>query len=356
MTLSRRGMIAGLLAAAGASGLARAAAPAPSAGPAAPAFHEPPVLDLVSPFPRFHYLTTEGPLWLAHELGRRAGTRLTVLPWIRPRWTRLRDALGSLSHGGDMVLVDVGLESERLPLNGVATLPGFAADAVSGTRAYSAMLAEPGPWREEFEIAGARPLACVVLPSEQLISRIGPLAVLDALSGAPVRVRGAATAELMARLDADPVFMLPKEMEVAFEEKTVVAGLGDLLNLRPTRYAGRADAISTNGRFGSFALVLVVAEPTWAALRPDLQDLVADAARAMAEHLAAWVDAASAASLAKLAESGILPYAFDDATLAVLGNSYDAIQRRWRLRMAARRLPAEETLERYRTVVAATRR
>lgn len=352
---SRRTVLAGLLAAGGATAasLARAAAPD---GPAAPAFHEPAILDLVSPFPRFHYLSREGTFWLARELERRAGNRLTVLPYVRPRWSRLRDALSALSRGADLVLADVGLESERLPLNGVATLPGFAVDAVSGTRAYTGLLATPGPWREEFRRAGAVPLAGIVLPPEQLVSRIGPLgsaeAFGDALTGAPVRVPGAATAELMARLEADPVFMLPKEMEVAFREETVVAGLGDLLNLRPERYAGHADAISTNGRFGGFALVLAAAEPAWSELRPDLRTIVEESARAMAEHLAAWVDMASAKSLARLADSGIEPYAFDDATLAVLGSSYAAIQRRWRLRMVARRLPAEETLERYRTVVA----
>src|SRR3546814_14907334 len=87
----------------------------------------------------------------------------------------LKGLLDAVQNGlADAAPVTVGYSSDKMPLNGISTLPGLGTTAKNVIAAYTASLKSDGFMQEDDRL-GLRPLWNMALPPHPYVATKGPL-------------------------------------------------------------------------------------------------------------------------------------------------------------------------------------
>ncbi|WP_420392234.1 TRAP transporter substrate-binding protein DctP [Acuticoccus sp.] len=254
----------------------------------------------------------------------------------------------------DVAYVPPSSYAERIPLTGVAELPGFFTDAATGTAAFNDLLASD-LIEGEFEGYAVTPLFGALLPQYQVAVAGEPIDSAEKFQDVRLRTPGGVLELAADELGALAVPMGGPEMYTAFQRGTVDATLNAYGSMESYKLNEVLRSVSTNGSFGTFGMIYVIDDDVLAGLPQDIQDILLQAGEEAARSFADWVDGNEREVAARFAEGGITTYEIPqqvvDAWNVKLGNVADL----WASRLDERGLEGSAAVEAWRASLAEAR-
>ena len=263
----------------------------------------------------------------------------------------VKDSLDALNNGlAGATAIAIGYESSRLPLNGVTMLPDMGETSVAMATAYRTALSN-GPLADELASNGIHPVFNIMLPVYQIVSAVGPIKTIEDFKGKVVRSGGGAMNFTIQAVGASPAEIPSSDMYVAMERKTVDATLSALSSVRPYKLDELVNAISSNGRFGTFATVFGMNKDVYNALSDSAKSAVDSCGATVEADLAAFLDQDNAALQTTFADKGIEIYEFPTETMSAMEPMLAEVSKTYIDRLSSRGLAARGAYDAYRAAL-----
>jgi TRAP-type C4-dicarboxylate transport system substrate-binding protein len=241
----------------------------------------------------------------------------------------------------------VSAQTDKLPLNNIALLPGMGESVVEMTNAYRKAMDADGLLAKEFTQNRIRPLLINMFPQYQMISRGEPMDSLDKLSGKKITSGGGALMVTLQSVGASGVEMAPTEIYLALQNGTVDGTMLALASVKPYKLQEVVKAMSSNGTFGSAAGIWSIDVGTWEKLSVESKKALTDCGLKVEKDLAVWVDNWTQDLKKEFATSGITVFEYSAEAKAALATRLKASTEDYLKRVSSRGLPAQSAYEEY---------
>jgi TRAP-type C4-dicarboxylate transport system substrate-binding protein len=246
----------------------------------------------------------------------------------------------------DIGFVGPSYVSDKMPLSGVAELPGTFATSCSGTAAYWPMAKDGLLARNEFAPNGVRILLAVVLPPYQILTR-GKLDTLADLKGLKLRSGGGAMDIAVRKLGAVPVRIAGPEVHEALTRGTLDGLVFPLAAVLQFNLQGPLKNATEGENFGGFAVTYVISERRWKQLPADVQSAMTEAGEATTRHACAMADRDNQPALEKLRGHGVRMVALSVADKAELKSLMAPVHKEWAAELDKRGRPGSQVLKEF---------
>lgn len=312
-------------------------------------------LSVVDAFPVGHYVAVHaGDFWM-EKVTELSGGEIQFDHFTSGQLGKLTELLDATRDGvASAAYIPMSSYSSRLPLAGVAELPGLFETSVRGTQAFNTLL-EDDVIRAEFAEENVVPLFGAVLPPYQVASAKGPIKSDGDFKAIRLRTPGGILELAASQLGAVAIPMGGPDMYSAFQRGTVDATLNSYSSLNSYKLLEVIDAASTNGSFGSFAFVYAMNKDQFDGLSAGQQQSLLEAGQLAAANFATWMDANEGEIAKTFAAKGVNTYAIDQAQLDVWNERMSVVAEDWASRLDGRRLAGSETLKAWKQVLSETK-
>lgn len=252
----------------------------------------------------------------------------------------------------DIAYVPPSSYADRIPLVGVAELPGFFTDATSGTDAFNALLTST-IGETQFDEYDVTPLFGAVLPQYQIASAGEPIDSDETFADVRLRTPGGVLELAANELGALAVPMGGPEMYTAFQRGTVDATLNAYGSMDSYKLDEVLKSVSTNGSFGTFGMIYVIDDDVLAGMPQDLQDALMQAGADAASSFASWVDGNEATVAERFAGEGITTYQIPQDVLDHWNEKLLTVADMWAERLDERGLDGSGAVAAWKDALAA---
>lgn len=262
-----------------------------------------------------------------------------------------------LVNGGvvDVAYVATPYFASQMPLGaGIGGLPGLYTTSLIGSRAYW-MIANQEPMLGiDFLKNGVRPVAAIMIPTYELLSRKQLLRTPSDVKGLKVRSAGGAQDLALQAVGAVPVSTPAPEVYEALER-----GVIDAIPFSFSSGAGyRLEEVvkyATHGLgFPAGAITWVINEKVWQALPEDIKDVMRKASDETVINVGKTLDAAEQSIRLGWAEKGIRITSLSRQELDQWHSLLGGVASQWVLAAEAKQLPAKQTLDMFKEAVQAS--
>ncbi|PSK89658.1 TRAP-type C4-dicarboxylate transport system substrate-binding protein [Murinocardiopsis flavida] len=259
-------------------------------------------------YPVGHPISEHGAEYFMERAEKLSGGRITF-EYYPSEQMGAADELIDFTGAGvvDMASVAPAYVPAKLPMSGVADLPGMVSSSCEGALATEALMSEGGVlFEEEFQRYGVRPLVIGLIPSYELMTGSTEVTAPDQAQGMQLRSSGGTIDGVVTSLGASPVSMPAPEMYEAISRGTVDGTVLAPLSALPYRLDEAARHSTLGANLGSFTNTYSISEDVWDGLPADLRDALGTAGRDTTRHLCAALDEENTASRKSLAEGGMV--------------------------------------------------
>ncbi|GGM16075.1 ABC transporter substrate-binding protein [Pseudooceanicola nanhaiensis] len=304
-------------------------------------------------FPPHHTVTTEGyEPWMACVGEKLPGTTFTHFPG--GQIVKGPETLDGLVNGlADITAVMIGYVSSKLPLSGVAYLPGLGNDAAHVARAFEKTV-RMAPVADEFAANGIHPIWVYSMPVYQLVSSKGELHKPEDFKGKVLRSSGGAMTLTISALGAAPTEMPIGDLYVAMERGTVEGTMLSLSSIKPYNVETLMNAMSTNASLGAYTVAVSMKTDKWQALSEETRTALTECGLQAGERLSAFFDEEGQALTKEFADAGVSMYEFTPEELEWINQAVAPVADDWVKRLEDRGAPAQEALDVYKKLLAET--
>jgi TRAP-type C4-dicarboxylate transport system substrate-binding protein len=310
-------------------------------------------LILADSFPTSHWLSKDGTVWWMHRVEKLSGGDLTFQHFPAGQLAKASELLQKVQDNvAQAGYVGTGYASAELPLNNAPMLPGQVDDVVAASQAYWKLLKSDSLMRKEFINAGVVPVYAILLPPYQMVLNRPPAMSLAAFKGLKLRTTGS-IALVAEALGASPVNMASPESYLAMQRGTLDGTVLSVTSVEPYKLNEVTKSISTNGKFGSFGITVVMNADTYNNLSQKDKNAIAKAGDETTTHLAQVAQEQVKIALSHFRQQGLKVYEFPPKMLKALQPKYEQAQTMWLKRMDERGLDGKEALKEYRDALAA---
>lgn len=244
--------------------------------------------------------------------------------------------------------------SEKMPLSGVAELPGVANSACQMMGAYW-KLSKPGGYlyEQEYKPNKIRPLFLAALPPYQIVfgSARGIGSVSD-LKGLKLRASGGAQDFVMHELGVVPVHMAPPGIYESLARGTIDGALLSFVSVESYKLDALVKSATVGASFGTVVVIYSMSDRKWAALPKDVQDVLTKAGDEVNQQACAAYDAREKLAAQRLTKAGVKMVPFQPADRARLEQIYAKVANEWATSLDQRGKPGSATLKAYRAALA----
>ena len=303
-------------------------------------------------FPAAHWAPDVAVKYWMNEVTRATNNAVVFEYFPAEQLGKAKDLLALTVAGvADIASVGPSYTSDKLPLSGVAELPGSFATACAGSAAYWKLAKEGGILAEkEFSPNGVRLLFSWTMAPYQLYLSKGKLENLRSLEGLKIRPTSGAV-ELMRKLNAVPVQIPGPEMYESLSRGTIDGVLFSVTSLVSYNLQGLVKTATVGESFGSFAVTYVISEKRWKTLPPNVQKAMIDAGEGTMRRICEYIDDTEAKQNEKLRKLGIATVqlsASDKKALAEITRDGGAV---WAEALDKRGKPGTEVLNAFRAAL-----
>lgn len=261
---------------------------------------------------------------------------------------KAKDMLALTQQG----VIDIGFVapayvSDKMPLSGVAELPGTYSSSCEGVRAYwplasTGILAKP-----EFEQNRIRPLFAFMLPPYQVLTR-QPITAMADLAGKKLRSGGAAQDLTVEAIGGVPVHMGGADVYEALSRGTLDGAVFPLQSAIDFRLTEVLKAATRGQNFGGFATTYAISLTDWGKLPDDVKAVMEEAGEATVEHACAALDADDhGPAVARMEEQGVKVSELPAEVAAGIKAKLAAVNQQWAASIDKRGLPGTEVLHAF---------
>lgn len=312
-------------------------------------------LSVADAFPVGHYVAVQaGDFWM-NKVTELTEGEVQFDHFTSGQLGKLTELLDATRDGvSSIAYIPMSSYSSRLPLAGVAELPGLFETSVRGTRAFNKLLEDDGV-RAEFAEENVVPLFGAVLPPYQIASAKGSIQSDGDFKAIRLRTPGGILELAASQLGAVAIPMGGPDMYSAFQRGTVDATLNSYSSLNSYKLLEVINAASTNGSFGSFAFVYAINKDQFENLAEEQQKSLLKAGQLASENFAKWMDANESEIAKAFAAKGVNTYAIEQAQLEKWNASMSAVGDDWASRLDERGLAGSETLAAWKQALSETK-
>jgi TRAP-type C4-dicarboxylate transport system substrate-binding protein len=258
---------------------------------------------------------------------------------------KAKDMLALVQTGvADMADVVPGYVPDKLPLSGVAELPGQIEDSCDGTRVFYA-LTRPGQFLAKHEYDGQKVhvlMAAPLVPYKIFTTR-KELDKPEDIQGLKLRSAGGATDITLSELGAVSVRLAGPDIHEALSRGTIDGAMYPYLSLKSFDLTDTVKYATEDVRVGSVATAFLFSQARWQTLPPDIQAILDQAGKEAGMNYCKYMDTQEATEKKALL-SKITPHRPSDATLEAWGAKLGKVKLEWAKRLDARNKPGTEAL------------
>lgn len=309
-------------------------------------------LRLADSLPVGHYMTTGVADPLMNGTTEATGGKVAFEHFPAQQLGKAKDMLSLVQSGvADIAYVGASYSADKLPLSSVGELPEAFSNSCEGTMAFWEV-AKPGGALDvaEYQPAGVRALAVIVLPPYQLFAakEITGLASID---GWKVRVTGAPKIAAVEKLGGVPVAVPGPETREAIARGTVDAIAFPIGSIKPYDLAPHIKTATKGTNFGAFVAAWMISQEKFDSLPEDVQTALTEAGEAATKHGCEATDASSADDYAFVAEQGVNFVEMPAEDLDKLQGIMASVGDEWAADLDARGKPGTDILNAFRAAL-----
>lgn len=260
---------------------------------------------------------------------------------------KIRELLPAMETGvADVTPVPIGYSSDKLPLNGVAMLPGLGGSSEDIVSAYWKTLSN-NFLADEFAANKIVPISVMAFPPYQIVSASKEIKTPEDFKGKVIRSAGGAMDLIIKSLGGSPATISISDTYVALQRGTADATISALASVDGYKLQELSKAISTNGSFGTFVNVLSVRKDKWEQLSTGQKRVFLDCGAKIQLQSARNLDASGAGLAEKFEKAGVQMFQFSPQQLSQLSTQLGVVHEDWVGRMNSRGLQADAVLKAY---------
>jgi TRAP-type C4-dicarboxylate transport system substrate-binding protein len=307
-------------------------------------------------FPTTHYLSVQGSVFFIKKAEELTGGKVKFDYYPTEQLAAARDLFDATkSNITDIGQIQVGYVADKIPLSGVAEIPGSFNNTVEGAKAYWELI-DKVLYEQEFKKNNIRPLFNVVLPAYQLLTKDVPIHTVDDIKGLKIRAGGGAQSLLSTALGGVPVAMSGHEVYSSLQRDVIDSVLFPLTSVQNYSLQELTKYSTINVNLGSTAHVWGINENVWDTLPKDIQEALLEAGQATLLHLAEYQEKSISKAIEELKAQGVEFIELDDEQLKLIQNSIDVVWVDWVKKLEERGLPATKVKETFLEAVKALRK
>lgn len=260
---------------------------------------------------------------------------------------KARDMLALTQQGvTDIGFIAPAYVSDKMPLSGVAELPGTFSGSCQAVAAYW-KLAKDGILEErEFKPSGIHPLFAYLLQPYQIMTR-RPFADSAGLRGLKLRSGGPAMDVTIRHLNATPIRLGGADVYSALSRGTIDGVVFPIAALKEFKLDELLQAGTLGENFGGFASVYAISQKRWDALPEAVRKMLADAGEKTVQHACKMLEAEEQPAVDALAKAGLPLRRLAPADHARVQDELRPVQSEWAKGLDARGLPGSDVLKAF---------
>ena len=322
------------------------------AGWSSPALAQQIKLRVADSFPAGHYISEVATKYWMSEVTRVTNNVVVFEYFPAEQLGKAKDLLAlTVSGVTDIGYVAPSYISDKLPLSGVAELPGSFATTCEGVAAYWKLAKEGGVLAsKEFAPNGVHVLMAFVMSPYQLYLGKGKLENLKSLDGLKIRPTSGGV-ELMRKLNVVPVQIPAPDVYESLSRGTIDGILFPIASIFAYNLQGLLKTSTIGESFGSFAATYAISEKRWKTLPPNVQKAMMDVGDATVRRACEYIDENEAKDTEKLRKLGVatvqLPASDKKALAEMMRNGSTA----WAETLDKRGKPGTEVLNAFRAAL-----
>jgi len=303
-------------------------------------------------FPTSHYIQKQAiEPWMANVTKLTDGT-VTFDHFPAQQLGKSKDMLALTQNGvADIGYVGVSYVSDKMPLSGVAQLPGSFATSCQGTDAYWTIVNKDPIASQDFADNKVRLLFAFVLEPYQVYTSKKKVTNAADVAGLKLRSTGGAMDIFTRKIGAVPVRMTATEAReslsrgtldgIIFPNQSVISY--DLVPL--LKYATRG------GNFGSFIVTFVINEEVWGKLPSNVQSAMTNASESMVSEMCKNIDGGVDNAIAEMEAAGIEYHTLSAADRNSFAIFSDEVAEEWASDLDDRGKPGNEVLNGFKSAL-----
>jgi len=300
-------------------------------------------------FPLSHDLSKEGMVYWMKRAEELSGGAVKFTHYPAEQLVKARALFGAISGGTiDVGYIANGYFTDKLPLNGVADIPGVISTSQHGSKAYWSLLNEQGRLRSEFLDGNVIPMAFIVMPPYQLVLRTGKIEKLEALRGLKIRSGGGIQNITLSAVGATPVAMAAPEIYLGIQRGTLDGTLLAAISLNPYKLQEVAKSITKDIPFGSPAIGIGMNKAKFESLPEAARNSLLKAGNDTVAHLSTYLDKQISEAEKQLTAAGMTVYLPSDEMKSQINKQLGTVAEDWAKRINERGLPADQVLKQFR--------
>ncbi|WP_339635944.1 TRAP transporter substrate-binding protein DctP [uncultured Sneathiella sp.] len=299
-------------------------------------------------FPTSHFIQKQAiEPWMA-DVTKLTDGKVTFDHFPAQQLGKSKDMLALTQNGvTDIGYVGVSYVSDKMPLSGVAQLPGSFATSCQGTNAYWTVSNEDPIKTQDFGDNKVRLLFSFVLEPYQIYTAKKKVTNAADAEGLKLRSTGGAMDIFARKIGAVPVRMTATETReslsrgtldgLIFPNQSVISY--DLVPL--LKYGTRG------GNFGSFIVTFVINEDVWGKLPADVQSAMTSASESMVQTMCKNIDEGVGKAIAEMEKAGIEYYTLSKSDSESFAKHSDEVAAEWAKDLDGRGKPGSEVLKQF---------
>ena len=311
------------------------------------------VLKMADTLPVTHYMASQGAKWFQARVAELTHGKASFEYYPSEQLGKARDLLRlTQSSVADIAYIAPGYASEKLPLSGVAELPGLYKSSCEGTHGFYTLATNGGILeQQEFKPLGLVVLMAWNLGPYQIASRTPGLHSLADFKGMKIRGAGGTWDLILRRLGASPVNFPAPEMREAMERGTIDGSVGPAISMKPYDLQTVAKSMSNGASFGSFASTYSMNAKKFRAQPPEIQAALLQAGKEATEHLCQYVDSNNEKAIADVEAAGVKQWHLTSAEQQEANALLAPVVDEWAKGLDARHLPGTAVVKAFKAAV-----
>jgi len=295
-----------------------------------------------------HWLSVEGINPFIECVESATQKQITFQYYPSSQLASMTETIDALNNGlADIAYISIVAYSDRLPINGIAQLPGMGSTAKQATVAMRKVLDQDGPFLQEFINNQMQPLFVSMTTPYQVLSRQKAFESVESYKNAKIRTSGGVLTLSLKALGAAPVELPPGDIYVAIQQGTVDAAVLSMPSFNSYKLQEQAKWISVNAPLGNTASVVAMDANKWKNLTPEQQSAFASCSEIVENHLAEYFDASNLRWIEEFASEGIAMHEYTEEELKELAAALGKVTEEYISRLNNRGLPASDALSIY---------
>ena len=305
-------------------------------------------LKVADVLPSNHFVSTNGITYFMDRVTKESGGRITFEYYPGGQLGEARDML-KLTQAGviDIGFVVPSLVTEKMPLSGVAELPGSFGESCPGTAAYAKLTKSGVVAERDFKANGTVSLLAYVNAPYQVVLARKPLASSADLVGLKLRSVAGPQETLVRALKAVSVRMAAPSIYESLSRGTLDGMLFPATQVVAYDLQGLTKYSTTGENFGTTTVSYLMSQARWAALPADIREIMSRVGDEAGQHLCKVIDSDTAASEQKMQSAGVHMVKLPAADRQDLDRLFGEVQKDWTATLERRSIPAKLATEQF---------